>query len=186
MSLIADYGLENSSASIILMVLSLPDINDNRNMGKMYIQKIIKYFDFLRDKEIIDFSNFKYGKVSYELQEDLEMLNEYDLINVENNEFSLTEEGENAAEELFRNQDEDEIKQLSFAKYLLNDLTLNELMFFMYMKFPDSIEYSIEFDRLKTRRDKLTISLYKKRRINANTAADWLDISKEEFLSLLK
>ena len=186
MSYILDYGLDSPSRGLLILITSLFDRNKKKEMDILHIQKIIRYFEYLSDKKDIDYSNFKKGGVSYEISENIETLLENGLVDKDKTKYRLTEEGECAAEQLKKEYDEEELQKLSYAKFLLNDLTDDELMFFMYMVLPETQKYSTEFKSLYDRRTGLTKSLFLKGRINSDTAAKWLGISVKQFMSTLR
>lgn len=153
-------------------------------MDKLHIQKIIRYYEHLREKKEIDFSNFKLGGVSYELEENRETLMEYELINQTNHYFVLTGEGEDAAKDLRKILGEEEYELLVCAKQLLNDLPADELLYFMYKTIPETQKHSTEFPRLEKKKEQMVKSLFAKRKIDSDTAMKWLGTTKEEFIRL--
>jgi len=189
MSVILDYGLDSTARTLLVLALSMQDRTEKKEMDKLHIQKTIKYFEHLQQEETIDFSNFKYGGVSYELQENLEALEECGLIDrvglVRNPRFVLSEEGEKAADELLTTFTEERVRRLKFAKLQLNDLNYDETLFFMYMLIPETQKNSIEFERLDKKRDTLVRKLFLKGRINSTTAAKWLGVDEKKFLNSL-
>ena len=190
MSTIADYGLESPARAYLVLALSVRDKAEQNSMDILHIQKVIRYFEFLRNKMDIEYSNYKLGGVSYELQENLETLVESGLVaRTGKSRLELTNEGKQAAEELRSRMTPDDMKKLTFSKLQLNDLSSDELMFFMYMLLPETQENSTEAARLSKRNKELTESIFKKGRISSAMAAGWLKISEEEFhrsLSLSK
>jgi len=190
MSTIADYGLESPARAYLVLALSVRDKAEQNSMDILHIQKVIRYFEFLRNKMDIEYSNYKLGGVSYELQENLETLVESGLVaRTGKSRLELTNEGKQAAEELRSRMTPDDMKKLTFSKLQLNDLSSDELMFFMYMLLPETQENSTEAARLSKRNKELTDSIFKKGRISSAMAAGWLKISEEEFhrsLSLSK
>lgn len=182
MTLIEDYGLDSPARTLILLVLSAKDLNQQREMDVLHIQKTIKFFEHLRKKTEIEFSNYKYGGVSYELEENLERLQEYGLIELRDHDFMLTPEGGSAAELLRQRFSKNDYEQLIAAKKRLNDLPVDELLFFMYMMFPETQKHSIEFPRLDRKKELLVKNLFLKRKIDATTASKWLGIEEKEFL----
>ena len=184
MTLIEDYGLNSPARSLLLLVLSIKDRNQKTEMDKLHIQKTIRYFEYLRNKKEIDFSNFKLGGVSYELEENRETLLEYELIDQTNHHFSLTEEGKTAAKDLKGTLGIEEYKKLAYAKELLNDLPDDELLYFMYKTIPETQKHSTEFQRLEKKKESLVKSLFSKRKIDACKAINWLGISEDEFVKL--
>src|SRR3990172_307274 len=184
MTLIEDYGLNSPARSLLLLVLSIKDRDQKTEMDKLHIQKTIRYFEYLRNKKEIDFSNFKLGGVSYELEENRETLLEYELIGQINHHFSLTEEGKTAAKDLKGILGIEEYKKLVYAKEQLNDLPDDELLYFMYKTIPETQKHSTEFQRLEKKKETLVKSLFSKRKIHACTAINWLGIKEDEFVKL--
>ena len=181
MTLIEDYGLDSPARSLLLTVLSIKDNNQRAAMDKLHIQKVLRFYEYLREKKEIDFSNFKLGAVSYELEENRETLMEYELIDQKDCDFFLTDEGNSAANDLKKTFNQEEYQQLVCAKKLLNDLLGDELLFFMYKTIPETQKHSTEFARLERKKESLVKNLFSKRKIDAQTAINWLKISEEEF-----
>ena len=184
MTLIEDYGLDSPARSLLLTVLSIKDNNQRAAMDKLHIQKVLRFYEYLREKKEIDFSNFKLGGVSYELEENRETLMEYELIDQKNCDFFLTDEGNTAANDLKKTFNQEEYQQLVCAKKLLNDLLGDELLFFMYKTIPETQKHSTEFARLERKKESLVKNLFSKRKIDAQTAINWLGISEEEFVKM--
>jgi hypothetical protein len=184
MTLIEDYGLDSPARSLLLTVLSIKDNNQRAAMDKLHIQKVLRFYEYLREKKEIDFSNFKLGAVSYELEENRETLIEYELIDQKDCDFFLTDEGNSAANDLKKTFNQEEYQQLVCAKKLLNDLMGDELLFFMYKTIPETQKHSTEFARLEKKTESLVKNLFSKRKIDAQTAINWLEISEEEFVKM--
>ena len=184
MTLIEDYGLDSPPRKLLLLALSITDHNKNKAMDKLRIQKVIRFFEYLSGRKDIDFSNFKLGGVSYELEENRENLLEYELIEQTNTLFTLTTVGNSAVEELCKTITTDDYNRLVFAKQQLNDLEDDELLFFMYMTIPETQKHSTEFQRLERKKEFLVKSLVSKRKIDVTTAAIWLRISETDFVKL--
>ena len=186
MSIITDYGLDLPSRAYLVLALSVDDRNRRKTSDILHLQKIVRYYEFLREKQDVDFSNYKLGQVSYELEENIQTLLESDLVVKQGSVYQLTDEGRRAADELKARIDSENLRKLVFAKQQLNDLTSDELMFFMYKLLPDSQSNSTEVNRLFKKSNELTETLFKKERISAAMAAKWLGISEQEFLSSLR
>jgi len=185
MSAILDYGLDSPARALLVLVLSLKDGEQKKQMGKLHIQKIVKYFEYLREKETIDYSNFKYGGVSYELHENLLTLEECDLIEKVHGKYVLTEEGEKAVQELMATFDKEELRKLTFAKHQLNNLSHDELLYFMYRLLPETQKYSTAFARLDQKKETLVPKLFLKGCINSTIASEWLGVDEKSFLDSL-
>ena len=160
MSVVADYGLDVPARAYLLLALSVEDKKGRKAMDILHLQKIIRYFEYLRDKTDIEFSNYSLGGVSYELQESVETLTENGLIDRSDSRMELSEEGKKAVTELQSKTDPDDLKKLLFSKRQLNDLTGDEVMFFMYMLLPDTQVNSTEVSRLLKRRKEITSSTF--------------------------
>lgn len=182
MTLVEDYGLDSAPRTLLLLVLSINDCNYEKDMDKLHIQKVIRFFEHLRKKKEIDFSNFKLGGVSYELEENKDALIEYELIEPTDGCFALTDEGNEAAKVLKQTFGTSDYCDLVFAKQLLNDLPGDELLYFMYMTIPETQKHSTEFSRLERKKEALVKSLFSKRKIDVATASAWLEISQSDFL----
>lgn len=184
-TILDDYGLDSPARALLILALSLKDKTDKKVMDRVHIQKTIKYYEHMQQDETIDFSDFKYGGVSYELQENLEVLEEYGLIeNIGSSrrpKYVLGEDGEKAAKELREAYSEEEIRRLRFAKLQLNDLSYDETLYFMYKLIPETQKNSIGFERLDKKKDVLIPKLFLKGRINSDTAAEWLGVDKKAF-----
>jgi hypothetical protein len=183
MSIITDYGLDLPSRAYLIMALAVDDKNRKKSSDKLHIQKIIRYFEYLRQSKEIDFSNFHYGGVSYELEENLETLEESGLVKIEADRVELTPDGHKAADVLKQKFDPQDLSKLTFAKQQLNDLTPDELMFLMYKLLPETQEHSTEAARLLKKSQELVESLYAKKRITVAQVASWLGISESDFLA---
>jgi DNA-binding HxlR family transcriptional regulator len=184
MSYLDYYGLRSPSRKWSLVVLLLKDRSNREEMNILHLQKVIRYFEYLRNATTteLQYSNFKLGVVSYELEENLQTLQDSGLVEKDYSDYGLTEQGEEIAKKLLKDFDVKELEKLAFAKQQLNDLTPDETMYFMYRLFPESVRNSTEFPRLEKKRVILVRSLFLKGRINSATAAKWLDISEKDFL----
>jgi hypothetical protein len=186
MSSLDDYGLSSPPRKWSLLALSLSDKCDVKDMDILHLQKVIRYFEYLRDTQELEYSCFKLGIVSYELEENLQTLEESGLVDKCDGKFTLTVEGEEWAGKLEKDFDKKDLQKLLFAKQQLNDLSSDETMYFMYRLIPESQKNSTEFPRLEKKRTVLIRSLFLKGRINANTAAKWLEISEKDFLDSVR
>ena len=186
MALVAEYGLDSPPRRLLLLALSLKDRMQQRKMDKFHIQKVIRYYEYLRNRPLeVDFSNYDMGGVSYEIHENAETLEEYGLIERKGDYYLLTDEGERAANEIKRAFSKDDLQKFAFSKFQLNDLSLDEAMYFMYMMVPETRQHSAHFTSLEKKNAVLVRSLYVKGRINSVTASKWLGISEKEFESWL-
>jgi len=185
MSVILDYGLDSPARALLVLMLSLKDGEQKKEMSKLHIMKVAQYFEHLGKEEKIDFSNFKYGGISYELHENLLTLEECGLIEKVHGKYMLTKEGEEVAEKLIKTLDKEELRKLKFAKHQLNDLSRNELLYFMYRLIPETQKRFTEFEELDQKKETLVRKLFLKGRVNSTTAAKWLGVDEKAFLNSL-
>ncbi len=187
MSLIEDYGLEQPARAYLILALAVEDKKQQKAMDILHAQKVVRYFEFLGQKKDVDFSNFKLGAVSYELEESLSTLMECGFItNSDKTHFELTDEGKKAAAELHSRFGAEDLRKLTFSKQQLNDLSNDEVMFFMYKLLPETRANSTEVSRLFRKEKELAESLFKKGRISAAIAANWLEMTEQDFLTSVK
>jgi hypothetical protein len=184
LTLIEDYGLDSPPRKLLLLSLSIADRRNNKAMDKLRIQKVIRFYEYLCVKKEIDFSNYKLGGVSYELDENRENLLEYELIEQTDRFYTLTPEGNTAVDELCEIVTPADYNCLVFAKQQLNDMTDDEMLFFMYMTIPETQKVSTEFGRLERKKGQLIECLFAKRKIDVAIAAKWLKISERDFVKL--
>jgi hypothetical protein len=185
MTVVCREGLDSASRKVLMLVLSLEDRNKNREMDNVHIQKIVRFFEYLTQRNDIDYTNYNYGTVSEDIDENLESLQEYGYVQEVNGKYTLTDEGNECINVLTEVFGEGDLRKLSFAKKQLNNLEFWELLFFMYKLIPQSIENSTVYAKLERNRLPLTISLFKKGCINSDTAAKWLCMTEKEFLDYL-
>ena len=180
-----DYGLDSPVRAFLVLVLSMEDRTKQKAMNRLHFHKTLYYFENLQQDKEISFSNYLYGVVSFELQENLDTLVESGLVTKIGTKYVLTQEGEALAKRLLSEYDENTLRKLKYSKYLLNDLSDKELLYFMYMTFEETQVNSIEFKNLQKNKEKWVKNLFEKDRINSATAAQWLSISQRDFLESL-
>ncbi|MFH2111202.1 MAG: hypothetical protein ABIJ47_08095 [Candidatus Bathyarchaeota archaeon] len=178
MSLMEEYGIDDPSVEIPLLILSF---HKGDSLNELHIHKITRYFQYIKKKNYVTFSNFRKGDVSYEIQESLEELNSYDLIDKFDENCEITPLGEEVTKEIIKTYDEETIKQLNLAYNRLKNMDDDELMFFMYNLLPESKKNSTQLSRLLKNKIQLTKSLYRKGLISKYTGAKWLEISEKSF-----
>jgi predicted transcriptional regulator len=176
MSLISKFGLSLPARKLILLTLSIPDNEGKTATDIVHINKILKYYSQLSESSDIKFSNFNLGAVSFEVEENVEILQEYGFIKqIQKDKYKLTSKGEEVVKELSNNTDITMLEKLNYSKKLLNDLSFDELLYFMYMKFPDTQENSTQITRLKKMNKGLIRRLFEKKKIDDYTAQTWIN-----------
>jgi len=91
----------------------------------------------------------------------------------------LTVQGKEIARELVKQEDEETLRALSEYKRFLNDLPSNELLAYIYTAYPDMVDESVEYRRLKPNIEAHILSLVRKQKISSQRAAELLDRSQD-------
>ena len=68
MTLVEDYGLDSPPRKLLLLYLLMIAIF-RKQWTSCIFKKVIRFFEHSAKKSEVDFSNFKLGGVSYELEE---------------------------------------------------------------------------------------------------------------------
>ena len=159
--------------------------------GALWLQKEIyllqKIFPNLAEET--DFAPYCYGPYSEILTDEMEVLKDSNLISVEGKAFALTPGGKKLAGELQTRVQKKSMEKIEEFKGLLNDLSGDELLAFVYFSHenPDELEKeSLEYCRLSKIRKPLAMSLYKKDKVSVQKAAQIAGIGIEEFISEVK
>ncbi|MFW6312149.1 MAG: UPF0175 family protein, partial [Nanoarchaeota archaeon] len=156
--------------------------------GKTWLQKelfLISKIDNSLSKEL-DFKPHHYGPHSYNAQYDLEDLETEGLIIVIDGEIHLTDEGYHLFDEIKKTFNEDILNLTSETKKFLNDLSMNELLSYIYQNNKDMTIESVVVNRLKKNLIEYAVNLYKKKKISLSSAAKISDLSVEQFVEKLK
>ena len=138
MTTLCGEGLDSASRKALLVVLSIEDRKKKREMDIAHIQKTVRFFQYLTQRNEIDYSNFSYGAVSEEIDENLESLQEYGYVEENKGIFALTEEGKACVKDVMALFSKEDLRKLIFAKKQLGALDFEELLFFMYKILPES------------------------------------------------
>jgi hypothetical protein len=106
------------------------------------------------------------------------------ILKQENNRILLTEMGKEMASRI--EVDEKCKEVIEEIKSLLNDMTEDELLAFIYFSYPEMVGESAKLDKIKPRRKKLALSLYQQGKISLGKTAQIAGISIEELIKELK
>ena len=120
-----------------------------------------------------------------------ERLASSDLIRADPKGFELTPDGKKAFDILKKgsSEEEEEVRKAGEFKDLLNDLSVDELLAFVYFSYPSETgleKESAEYGNLLPRRGKLAMSMYQREKISAQKAAQIAGMHLEDFLEGLK
>jgi len=179
-----DYGLGTPARSLPLLLFIVCDVDNRIPLNKLQVNKIICHFERLTLGNDIEFRPFKLGFVSQELSESLDQMLEYGLFDMdERGNYFLTEEGKEAATEIKGEYKKHQIDAMEEA-CRLRVLSTDEMLFFMYSKYPESRKNSTEYYRLVKKGAILVQGIYDKGIIPASVALSWVSDEDKDKLDL--
>ena len=173
-------------------ILLLLGAKDSESVpGHLYLQKEIYLLQnlFPNLASETDYEPYLMGQYSEVVANELEELESSGLVKSASGLLVLTEDGSAVLEELKKTSSEGEIRKVEEFKHLLNDMTRDELLAFVYFSDPsqDKLEEeSTEYNDLVQNRKQLAISMYKKDKISAQKAAEISGEDFEDFFAELK
>jgi len=169
------------------LLLLLMGIDNKPVKGRTWLQKemflIVNNIEGMG--EISQYEPHHYGPYSELIEIQLENLKSYGLI-FENKEITLTREGKLLFQELLKMSSPELLELISEIKKDLNDLTQDELLAYIYFAFPEMTKESRVIDKIRKKRLKLAISLYKKGKVSLSKAAEIAGKPLPEFMRLLR
>ena len=123
--------------------------------------------------EQLDFEPYRMGPHSEIVVNELEELRRSNLLKMAGEKIYLTEKGKNFANCLLQMTNRMETQKIEEFKELLNDLSKDELLAFIYFSYPlaEIEKESFEYKRILLKRIKIALTLYKKDKISAQKAA---------------
>ncbi len=98
----------------------------------------------------------------------------------------LTPKGDRLSAALWENADTKNKELVCDIKKEFNDLTLNELLLYMYVTYPETAENSDVQDRVLRDRRPIALSLLRKGKVTIQKAAELAGMNLEEFINLAK
>ena len=169
------------------MVLLLQANDNDPIRGSTWFQKEM----FLIAENVEDvggeasFDSDMYGPWSENAEEQLEELEMDEVVSKKGNKMWLSPLGEKIAVKLQKEVPESHVEMISDFKELLNDLSAEEVLTFIYYTFPEFTEDSLVKDRIERDRSKTAIGLYKKEKISLQRSAEISGINLEKFVRLV-
>lgn len=125
------------------------------------------------------------GPMSEALEWNVDQLVSVDLLRQEGHAFAITESGSACARIASREIEPKRREVIEEAKELLNGLTKDELLAFVYFLYPDMVTESEELGELLPRRKQLAARLFEKRKVGLEKGARIAGLDVQEFASLL-
>jgi len=155
--------------------------------GKLWLQKEM----FLLSRAIPELeSELSYeaslkGPMSEALEWDVDQLVSVDLLYREGSSYLLTSSGDVCAKVASREVRPGALKAIGEVKQLLNDLTKDELLAFIYFLYPDMTSESEELRDLLPKREELAVRLFEKGKVGLEKGARVAGVDVPKFASML-
>lgn len=172
------------------IVILLANSNNREPIkGRLWLQKEVYLISNNIDqiKEHADYEGDYMGAYSETLEEELIQLEIDGILETKNYRILLTNVGEELANVLEEKIENKEILNIiSDFKDLLNDMSQQELLAFIYTSFPDMTKESTVYEKLKPKLVNIAIQLYKKGKISIGKASEIAGISIAELNEKIK
>lgn len=155
--------------------------------GKLWLQKEM----FLLSRAIPELgSELGYepslkGPMSEALEWDVDQLVSVDLLHHEGSSYVITKSGDVCAKAASHEVQPSELKAIDEVKELLNDLSKDELLAFIYFLHPDMITESEELEDLLPRREKLAVRVFEKGKVGLEKGAQISGVDVQKFASMV-
>lgn len=163
--------------------LSIIGLDKKPIRGKLWLQKGL----FLLSKNIkeleedIDFESDLMGPYSDIVAEELEQIELMGMVKKDGNKISITKYGIEITNLIRKDFSKDEHEMIIEFKQLINDLSDDELLAFIYFSYPDYTEESVKIQDILAKRREIALKLFKKDKISIGKAAEIAGISIENF-----
>lgn len=179
-----DEIIEDMSELQKYIVLLLSASNKESIKGNTWFQKEL----FLIAKNIKEveeeasFDSDMYGPYSENAQEQLEGLEMDEVVTKDGNRMHLSSLGAQIAQKIEQKIPKQKLEMIAEFKTLLNDLSDDEVLTFIYFTFPEFTEESLVLEKINKNRKPIAIKLYKKGKISLQRAAEIAGESLEKFV----
>lgn len=173
----------NNAEKIVLLLLATQ--NEQAVPGNLWLQKQI----FLIAEELpalaeyLDYEPHLQGPFSETVNNIADNLQYLGLVKRSRRGLELTESGSNSAKRIMSGSDAELISQIQSAKNLLNDLSKDEMLVYIYYTFPQMTTSSWEKEDLQEKRVSAAKSLYLRNKVDLEKAADLAGVSRSKFES---
>lgn len=179
--------MANEFNEVQKVILSLLYSKDSEPIkGATWFQKelflIAKNFEDIQ--EDLAFDAYLFGPDSEVAEDELSELKKRKLVELEGKKIKLTKDGKIIAKETYQ-EDLKKKQIIDRVKEFLNDLSLDELLAFIYFTYPEMTLESTFFQDIKHKRIPVAISLVRKAKISAEKGAEIAGLSIEHFMKKL-
>jgi uncharacterized protein YwgA len=127
-----------------------------------------------------------YGPFSENAKEQLDDLVLDGVVDKQGNKMFLSGLGVKIEDKLKKTVPKEELELIEDYKDLLNDLSDDELLTFIYFSFPSMTDESWVLDKIKKNRVNVALKLYHKEKISLEKAAEIAGMPVEELMGLIK
>jgi len=181
-----DLDLLSKSQFLILFLLASKKSTPIK--GKLWLEKELFLLteSVQKLKELFDFEADLYGPYSEIVNSDLEALIQMNLTETISKQFSITSKGLKLISCFEGQISKKLLDEIYKSKDLLNDLSRDELLAYIYQVFPNTTEESIVFDKIKPKLKDIAIDLLKMGKISIGLAAKIANMPYSEFFNYLK
>lgn len=154
--------------------------------GNLWLQKELYLVSRNVEPLMEDFEAYRLGPFSEAVEEYESQLRVSHFIDVTPSGIKLTSKGERVAEDTWRRADEKERALVSEVKFLLNDLSRDELLVLVYSTFEEATVNSDIKAEVEAKRKEAGVSLFRKKKVTLERAAEIAKMSLSQFMKLLK
>ena len=170
------------------LILALFYINNSDSIrDDLFFQKeLFLVINFIKEMEpVADFIPHIFGPYSEPAEVGLSSLAALNLIEKTPSNFHLTEFGKDVSKEVINRIPHYKLDAIKDFKLLLNNLTKNELLVFIYFSFPKMTTESGIYNNVKKNRIPSSVSLYKKEKVSLEKAAFLSGLPMSKFVELI-
>ncbi|MGP8321090.1 MAG: UPF0175 family protein [Methanosarcinaceae archaeon] len=156
--------------------------------GNLWYQKEL----FLLSKNLgelaedTDFEADFMGPYSETADEDLQQLEFAKVVSRDGNKLKLSNLGQSIIKIINEHTSRDEKEMIEDFKDILNDLTEDELLGFIYFTFPEMTTESIKIQKIEPKRKNIALRLYAKNKISLGKAVEIAGINIDDFIKEAK
>jgi predicted HTH domain antitoxin len=133
-----------------------------------------------------DFGGYLKGPFSEAVEESVNQFEKSDFVTRNQGKISLTSNGVHLAEQIWISMSDEDKRMVEEMKDLLNDMTYQELLAFIYSTYPETTENSDIKEEVERLRLPAAISLVKKGKISVEKGAEVAGIPLLDFVEELK
>lgn len=177
----------------LLLLFLLYVKNGESIKGDIWLQKEMYLIERLADiKDKYHFLEHLKGPYSEDLAGEIDYLINLNLVErTKENAYKITPKGKSLINKLTEKNilakllGEKTLEIVEEVKDLLNDLSKEEVLGYIYFNYPETVKRSEEFEHIKNRKNEIIINLYKKGKISLARVAELLNIPLNKLLKIV-